>query len=227
MPDISFEDFNAVLDTFGDPKDYLSNAPKRQGNRSKKVWAKNLSDGVKRQVAFGEDWFDSHQKLHPDFPVEFLNMEVLDREGKIDEGNFRDGLDAILTVKLKEQVKDILIELDCVEYNTPFGRFKQRKIHRNLNRSAPIVYGHTGYGTPRLYIFSQDILTEMDREENYMTNDSDYRGPNPDGVYDGHPYYKLDVRNSTFPWINALTLSPEATYKVLIKNLLSRKKKGE
>ncbi len=225
MPDVSFEDYGTVLDTFGSPEGYkqTSNVKFRQGNRTEKEYTRHLSTGVKRQVEFGEDWFSLHQKIYSDFPVQFLEMEILDREGKVDKGNYKDKLDAILKIKLKEQIIDVLLELDCVEYKTPFARFKQRKIKRNLKRSAPIVYGHTGFGTPRLYIFSQDILSEMDHEDNYVTNDPDYRGPNLNGVYDGHPYYRLDVRNSSFPWVDALTLSPESTYKILIKNLLSRK----
>jgi len=227
MPEISFDPNTSDLDTFGHPDDYKmhSNLEFRQGNRTKKEHARDLSVGVKRQVKMMEKWFDGHCKIHGDCPVTFLDVEFLDKEGKIDEGNFRDGLDAILTLRIKDKDTALLIELDCVEYHIPFARFKQRKIRRNLKRNAPIVYGHMNWGASRLFVFSFDELTEMDKKETYVTNDPHYRGSNPDGVYDGHPYYLLDVQDTCFTSINFSTLSPVSVYKTLINKLISRKTK--
>lgn len=214
-------DQNMNTITVGDLKP--SNLGFRQGNRTMDEYINDLSKGVKRQVKFFINWIKLHSEIYPKHSIQFTGVEILDKEGNLDKGDYRDGLDVILEIEFNGNVKKILLEIDCVEYNIPFARFKQRKIRRNLRRNAPIIHGQIGCSPSRLFIFSPEDLKIMDRKENYVSNDSDYRGKNPDGVYDGHPYYKLDVTSTSFVSVDFNTLSPKDSYEHLVHGLFSCK----
>lgn len=216
------------LDVVGDLEEYKTNYADRCGNRTKSKHAQHLSSGVKRQVELIETWVHRHKEVYPDFPVEILHVEFTDTEGEVDEGDRRDNLDAILTLRLRDKTIVRRVEAECVGYRIPWARFKQRKIRRCLKKKAPIIHGQTNWNPARLFIFSVDDLFHIEKEGSYVRRDLYYRGTNLDNegrpsVYDGKLYHLFNVDNTSCPWVDFSTLKPEMTYKKLIKNLLAAK----